>query len=74
MGCKYCGRALGYHDTRCPLYEEPNAKYKCQACDEGIFPGDEYVEFNGKYIHYDCADIYELLDLFEAEIMTMEDD
>ena len=72
--CEICKRNI-VHDSRCPNYKPPKAKYYCFYCGEGIFPGEEYIEnLNGDYCHYDCINgVRDLLEWLGFEIETMED-
>lgn len=44
----------------CPNYDpevdELKSEYYCSICGDKIFPGDSYYEnYNGEYIHEECA-------------------
>jgi hypothetical protein len=77
MACEYCRYTKG-HDYRCPNYIPPKASYYCSICDEGIYPGEEYiVNPDGEYAHYECLDNMFLSDFVQwygGEVKTMEDE
>ena len=49
--CDVCHRSPC--NPRCPNAPDPPAVYTCAHCGEPIVPGEEYVEFDGKYYHFD---------------------
>ena len=53
--CVRCFKGCTF--TQCPNYEPPEARYYCSICEEGIYPGDDYVEnSDGEYAHLECVD------------------
>lgn len=58
-------------DTRCPNWEAPKAYKYCAICEEGIYPGEKYIENgNGDYAHLDCLseDIGGMVDFIGIKI------
>lgn len=43
-------------NPRCPNAPEPKAVYRCKYCETDIVEGDEYVEVDDDYYHYDCLE------------------
>ena len=71
MACEYCHRDCDHH-PRCPLAPEPKSYGKCEACGEGIYEGEEYIENdNGKYIHLDCPSALYMAKFLGYEVKTM---
>lgn len=61
----------------CPNAPDPPAVYACDDCGEGIVPGDEYAEIDGRYYHLDCLEnmsTRELLELVGVDTRTAEED
>ena len=57
MHCEYCMKIGGEHDSRCPNYTPPKTNYYCDICEEGIYPGEEYIiNDDDKYAHWECVD------------------
>lgn len=75
MACEICNQELG-HNSRCPYYEQPKAKYYCSICGEGIYDGEEYiVNDDGDYRHYECFyGIKDLLNWLGYEIQAMDEE
>lgn len=63
-------------DPHCPNYNPSKASYYCDACGQGIYDGEDYIENeNGDKRHYDC--FYGMRDLLEwlgHSVKTMEVD
>lgn len=38
----------------CPNAPEPEKVYNCSHCNEPIYVGEEYYEFNGEHFHEEC--------------------
>lgn len=73
--CEYCRQSP--HDSRCPLAPSPIGFAHCEECAEAITDGEEYIEFDGQYYHYDCIgdmSTKELLELFSCDVKTMEEE
>lgn len=72
--CEYCRKIP--HDPRCPLAPPPIGYAHCEECAEAITEGEEYIEVDDRYFHYDCVcgmSTGEILDLFEYGVKTMEE-
>lgn len=41
---------------RCPNAKEPEIKYTCAYCNEGIEAGEEYYSMEGKRYHMECLE------------------
>lgn len=70
--CEYC------HFTKCPPgcpnYNPGKASHYCIICEEGIYEGDEYIENDGEYVHFDCVPgMRWLLDWLGYDVKEMED-
>ena len=76
MPCEYCMKIGGEHDSRCPNYTPPKTNYYCDICEEGIYPGEEYiVNDDNKYAHWECVDYgRDLAKWLGYEIKEMEDE
>ena len=74
MPCKYCGQ-YGNHNPRCPLYEPPKPTQYCSICNDGIYPGEEFIKNdNDNYAHWECIDCgRDLAKWLGYEIRTMEE-
>ena len=72
--CKRC--FTGCIHTQCPDYEPPKADHYCSICDEGIYPGEEYVvNDNNEYAHLECVDGgYEMATFLGYKIGIDEED
>ena len=75
MSCEYCMKIGGEHDSRCPKYTPPKTNYYCDICDEGIYPGEEYIiNDDDKYAHWECVDYgRDLAKWLGYEIKEMEE-
>ena len=75
MSCEFCGGTCGEHLTGCPNYSTPLSKYHCKICENGIYDGEEYIENDGRFAHWDCIDSkWELAEFLGCERKEMEDD
>ena len=72
--CKRCFK--GCIHIQCPDYEPPKADHYCSICDEGIYPGEEYVvNDNNEYAHLECVDGgYEMATFLGYKIKIDEED
>lgn len=57
-------------DSRCPNAPAPEPIFECEFCDDGIVPGDDFVEINGKYYHVDHLTVEELLELMDIDVQV----
>lgn len=58
---------------QCPNFIAPNVTHYCSICKEGIYDGEEYIENNGDFRHYDCFyGIRELLEWLGYKVKTMD--
>ena len=65
---------LDYSSPRSPLYTPPRSPFHCSVCGEGIYEGDEYIENDGDYVHFECIpNIRWLLGWLGYDIKEMED-
>mgnify|MGYP006874692574 CR=1 FL=1 len=56
--------------ARCPNYIPKKAKHYCSICEEGILDGEEYIEDDGRFAHWDCIDSkWELAEFLNYEII-----
>jgi len=63
------------HHYLCPDYNPPAGTRVCAACGTGIYEGEEYVEIDRYYYHYEClSEMHhrELLALTGVEIISAE--
>ena len=75
MACEFCGGTCGEHLTSCPNYSAPPSKYHCEICENGIYDGEEYIEDDGRFAHWDCINSkWELAEFLGCERKEMEDD
>ena len=60
----------------CPNYISPSVNHNCSICDEGIYPGEEYVvNDNNEYAHLECVDGgYEMATFLGYKIGIDEED
>ena len=60
MDCPICGEGFG-HKAGCPNAEPIPEKFCiCELCDDFIYVGDRYIDFEGVKYHTDCfIDEYE---------------
>ncbi|MBQ6091324.1 MAG: hypothetical protein IJL07_08690 [Lachnospiraceae bacterium] len=68
--CEIC-RQIPCH-PRCPNAPEPEPKYECSECGEGIYEGDRYFDGPDGYICEDCMEnksVEDVLGLF-GEVLT----
>lgn len=72
MACEYCHWTIG-HRSSCPNASEPDFTHYCNICGEGICEGDEYIENDGEFIHYDCPTTRELVKFLGFDVKIMED-
>lgn len=74
MACEYCNWETG-HPSSCPNADESKYDHYCSICGEGICEEEEYiVNDDGKYIHFDCPTMRELVEFLGGEIQIMRGD
>lgn len=70
--CEICKRTPCL--PACPNFIPQKTRFRCSACKEGIYEGEEYIENDfGEHRHYDCFHgMKDLLEWLGYKIQTME--